>query len=60
MLGYGIAGIVLLLIMISIIVSFHEYGHYSVARLFNTRIDRFSIRALDLTRPGPALAWLPA
>ncbi len=38
-----IAGIVSLLIMISIIVSFHEYGHYSVARLFNTRIERFSV-----------------
>ncbi|MGZ3297575.1 MAG: M50 family metallopeptidase [Asticcacaulis sp.] len=42
MLGF-IAGIIPLLIMISIIVSFHEYGHYSVARLFNTRIDRFSV-----------------
>ena len=38
-----VASIVLLLIMISIIVSFHEYGHYSIARLFNTRIDRFSV-----------------
>ncbi len=38
-----VAGIILLLVMISIIVSFHEYGHYSVARLFNTRIERFSV-----------------
>jgi len=38
-----VVGIPLLLIMISIIVSFHEYGHYSVARLFKTRIDRFSV-----------------
>ena len=38
-----IVGVPLLLIMISIIVSFHEYGHYSVARLFKTRIDRFSV-----------------
>jgi regulator of sigma E protease len=42
LLGF-VAGIIPLLIMISIIVSFHEYGHYSVARLFNTRIDRFSV-----------------
>lgn len=42
MLGF-VAGIIPLLIMISIIVSFHEYGHYSVARLFNTRIERFSV-----------------
>ena len=40
--GY-VAGIIPLLLMISIIVSFHEYGHYIVARLFNTRIDRFSV-----------------
>ena len=40
--GY-VVGIIALLIIISIIVSFHEYGHYSVARLFNTRIDRFSV-----------------
>jgi regulator of sigma E protease len=38
-----VASIILLLVMISIIVSFHEYGHYSVARLFNTRIERFSV-----------------
>lgn len=42
MLGF-VAGIVPLLIFISIIVSFHEYGHYIVARLFNTRIERFSV-----------------
>ena len=42
MLGF-VAGIIPLLIMISIIVSFHEYGHYIIARLFNTRIDRFSV-----------------
>ncbi len=38
-----VAGIIFLPICISIIVSFHEYGHYSVARLFNTRIERFSV-----------------
>jgi regulator of sigma E protease len=30
-------------VIISIIISFHEYGHYSVARLFKTRVDRFSV-----------------
>ena len=38
-----VVGVIPLLIIISIIVSFHEYGHYSIARLFNTRIDRFSV-----------------
>lgn len=38
-----LVGIPLFLVIISIIVAFHEYGHYSVARLFNTRIERFSI-----------------
>ncbi|MFT4077217.1 MAG: RIP metalloprotease [Asticcacaulis sp.] len=38
-----IAGIVPFLIMISLIVSFHELGHFSVARLFKTRVERFSV-----------------
>ena len=38
-----LVGAPLFLVIISIIVAFHEYGHYSVARLFNTRIERFSI-----------------
>ncbi len=38
-----LVGIPLFLVIISIIVAFHEYGHYSIARLFNTRIERFSI-----------------
>lgn len=42
MLGF-IAAIVPILIIISVIVSFHEYGHYAVARLFKTRIERFSV-----------------
>ncbi|WP_414996741.1 M50 family metallopeptidase [Asticcacaulis sp.] len=29
--------------MISLIVSFHELGHFSVARLFKTRVERFSV-----------------
>ncbi|MBP2158343.1 MULTISPECIES: RIP metalloprotease [Asticcacaulis] len=43
MIQFFLVGIPLLLVIISIIVAFHEYGHYSVARLFNTRIERFSI-----------------
>ncbi len=42
MLGF-IAGVVPFLIIISLIVSFHEYGHFSVAKLFGTRIERFSV-----------------
>jgi regulator of sigma E protease len=38
-----LVSIPLFLVIISIIVAFHEYGHYSIARLFNTRIERFSI-----------------
>ncbi|EGF90509.1 RIP metalloprotease RseP [Asticcacaulis biprosthecium C19] len=38
-----IIGIVPFLIIISLIVTFHEFGHYSVARLFGTRIERFSV-----------------
>ncbi len=38
-----LAAIPLFLLIISIIVTFHEYGHYSVARLFKTRIERFSV-----------------
>ncbi|ESQ82919.1 hypothetical protein AEAC466_15550 [Asticcacaulis sp. AC466] len=38
-----IAGVVPFLIMISVIVSFHEYGHYGIARLFRTRVERFSV-----------------
>ncbi|MDI7774842.1 RIP metalloprotease [Asticcacaulis sp. EMRT-3] len=42
MLGF-IAGIIPFLIIISVIVSFHEWGHFAVARLFRTRIERFSV-----------------
>ncbi|MGA9658317.1 MAG: site-2 protease family protein, partial [Asticcacaulis sp.] len=42
MLGF-IAGIVPFLIIISLIVTFHELGHFSVARLFGTRVERFSV-----------------
>lgn len=38
-----LAGILPILLIICVIVSFHEYGHYSVARLFKTRIERFSV-----------------
>lgn len=38
-----IAGLVPFLIIISLIVTFHELGHFSVARLFRTRVERFSV-----------------
>ncbi len=38
-----LAGVLPILLIISVIVTFHEYGHYSVARLFKTRIERFSV-----------------
>lgn len=38
-----IAGLVPFLIIISLIVTFHELGHFSVARLFKTRVERFSV-----------------
>lgn len=38
-----LAAIVPILIIISLIVTFHELGHFSVARLFNTRVERFSV-----------------
>jgi len=42
LLGF-VAGIIPILVIISVIVSFHEFGHYAVARLFRTRIERFSV-----------------
>lgn len=42
MLGF-LSGIVPVLIIISVIVTVHELGHYGVARLFRTRIERFSV-----------------
>lgn len=38
--GYGLVGFLLL---ISIIVFIHEYGHYFAARLCNVKIERFSM-----------------
>jgi len=38
-----LVGIIPFIIIISLIVTIHEYGHYGVARLFKTRIDRFSV-----------------
>lgn len=38
-----LAGIVPILIIISLIVTFHELGHFTVARLFKTRVERFSV-----------------
>lgn len=38
-----VAGIIPFLIIVSVIVTFHEFGHYAIARLFRTRIERFSV-----------------
>ena len=38
-----LAGVIPFLIIISLIVTFHELGHFSVARIFNTRVERFSV-----------------
>ncbi len=38
-----LSGVLPILIIVSIIVTVHELGHYWVARLFGTRIDRFSV-----------------
>jgi len=38
-----LAGVIPFLIIISLIVTFHELGHFGVARMFNTRVERFSV-----------------
>ncbi|MFT3996462.1 MAG: M50 family metallopeptidase [Asticcacaulis sp.] len=38
-----ILAIPIFLLVISLIVTIHELGHFSVARLFKTKIDRFSV-----------------
>jgi regulator of sigma E protease len=38
-----LVGAPLFLIIISLIVTFHELGHFTVARLFKTRVERFSV-----------------
>lgn len=53
--------IVALVVTLSILVTFHEWGHYFVARLFNVHVQRFSVgfgRALWAWR-GPAPAFVP-
>lgn len=42
MLGF-LAYIIPFLVIISLIVTFHELGHFCVARLFKTRVERFSV-----------------
>jgi len=43
LLQFILAYVLPILLIISVIVTFHELGHYSVARLFKTRIERFSV-----------------
>jgi regulator of sigma E protease len=38
-----VAGILPILIVISFIVTIHELGHYGMARLFKTKIEKFSV-----------------
>lgn len=38
-----VVGPVVMLLVLSIIVTFHEFGHFSVARLFKTRVEGFSV-----------------
>lgn len=40
---FQILAIPTFLLVISLIVTFHELGHFSVARLFKTKIERFSV-----------------
>lgn len=55
-----------LLVLVTIIVFFHEYGHFSVARLLGVRIDVFSIgfgkpiaRWRDSKGTEWRIAWIP-
>ncbi|MEI9992198.1 MAG: M50 family metallopeptidase [Rhizomicrobium sp.] len=43
LLSWSVYGIPAFLFLITVVVFFHELGHFSVARLFNVRIDTFSI-----------------
>ncbi len=36
-------GVLPILIIVSVIITVHEFGHYGIARLFRTRIERFSL-----------------
>ncbi|MEJ0025972.1 MAG: RIP metalloprotease RseP [Rhizomicrobium sp.] len=43
LLSWSVYGIPAFLFLITVVVFFHELGHFSVARLFNVRIETFSI-----------------
>ncbi|MBS0471370.1 MAG: site-2 protease family protein [Proteobacteria bacterium] len=42
-LNWSVYGIPAFLLLITVVVFFHELGHYTVARLFNVRVETFSI-----------------
>lgn len=60
-------GIVLALLIFSIIVFFHELGHFSMAKKFGVKVDEFGIgippRALTVAQDKSGtiytLNWLP-
>ncbi|MCK5749464.1 MAG: site-2 protease family protein, partial [Oricola sp.] len=58
--------IVAFLVLLTIIVFFHEYGHFSVARLLGVRVDVFSIgfgkpllKWIDKKGTEWRVAWMP-
>jgi regulator of sigma E protease len=42
-LNWAVYGVPAFLLLITVVVFFHELGHYTVARLFNVRVETFSI-----------------
>ena len=65
-LGQVVGYVVPFLLVLTLVLTIHELGHYSAARLFGVRIDRFSLgfgKALlsRMDRRGTEwrLAWLP-
>src|ERR1044071_7360544 len=65
-LSWSVYGIPAFLFLITVVVFFHELGHFSVARLFGVRVETFSIgfgRALyswtDRKGTRWKISWVP-